>query len=266
MPAGKETALALAMVGAPSCMAMLGSAFTGGTGMRPEVPRRVNEAQFENFGEVAIPSGRAASAAPVGISPLVLGIAALGASAAVAVRQRKPTSARKAPLRAEKAEAPPPPPPFDPAKQIGAMDPFGFFDPAGFSKVGDKNGFKDLRVAEIKHGRVAMMAALGAVAQHYIKFPGFETVPAGIGAVITPPGTFGFVALFALAGVLELAVWTQDPAKEAGDFGDPVGLGMYDEEMRAKEINNGRFAMFAALGIISADLLTGKDAIQQFGA
>ncbi|CAJ1340883.1 unnamed protein product [Effrenium voratum] len=106
-----------------------------------------------------------------------------------------------------------------------------------------------------------MMAALGAVAQHYIKFPGFESVPAGLGAVTTAPGSYGFAALFLLSGAMELAVWTQDPNKEAGDFGDPVGLGQYNEEMRNKELNNGRFAMFAALGIISADLLTGKDAV-----
>mmetsp|Transcript_62137 Transcript_62137/g.138732 ORF Transcript_62137/g.138732 Transcript_62137/m.138732 type:complete len:458 (-) Transcript_62137:218-1591(-) len=169
------------------------------------------------------------------------------------------------PLRAEAEEAPKPPP-FDPATQVGAMAPLGFFDPAGFSKVGDKDGFQSLRAAEIKHGRVAMMAALGAVVQHYVKFPGFEAVPAGFGAVTTAPGTYGFIALFLLSGAMELGVWTQDPSKEAGDFGDPLGLGQYNEEMRNKEINNGRFAMFAALGIISADLLTGKDAIQQFGA
>jgi hypothetical protein len=167
------------------------------------------------------------------------------------------------PLRA--AEAAPPPPPFDPAKQIGAMAPLGYFDPAGFSKVGDEEGFRNLRSAEIKHARVAMMAALGGVVQHYVKFPGFDKVPAGLGAVTTAPGTYGFVALFLLSGALELAVWTQDPKKEPGNFGDPLGLGMYDEDMRNKEINNGRFAMFAALGIVSADLLTGKDAMQQFG-
>jgi len=160
---------------------------------------------------------------------------------------------------------PPPPPPFDPAKQVGAMAPLGFFDPAGFSKVGDKEGFNNLRAAEIKHGRVAMMAALGAVVQHYVKFPGFEKVPAGFGAVVTAPGTYGFIALLLVGAGLELAVWVQDPKKEPGNFGNPVGWGSYDDDMRNKEINNGRFAMFAALGIISADLLTGKDAIQQFG-
>jgi hypothetical protein len=169
------------------------------------------------------------------------------------------------PLRAAGSDAPPPPPPFNPASQVGALAPLGFFDPAGFSKVGDKVGFNNLRSAEIKHGRVAMMAALGGVIQHYVKFPGFESVPAGLGAVSTAPGTYGFIALFALSGAFELAIWTQDANKEPGNFGDPVGFGQYNEDMRNKEINNGRFAMFAALGIVVADLATGKDAIQQFG-
>merc|ERR1719387_2011400 len=109
------------------------------------------------------------------------------------------------------------------------------------------------------------MAAVGAVAQHFIKFPGFEKVPNSLGAVPTAPGAYGFVALFVLSGVMELGVWTEDPKKEVGNFGDPVGLGMYDDEMRNRELNNGRMAMFAALGIVAAELLTGKDGMQQLG-
>merc|ERR1711933_240879 len=79
--------------------------------------------------------------------------------------------------------------------------------------------------------------------------------------------TYGLVALLLVAGVLELAVWTQDPKKEVGNFGDPLGLSNifgYSEDMRAKELNNGRFAMFAAIGILSAELLTGKVGLSQF--
>jgi len=159
-----------------------------------------------------------------------------------------------------------PEPSFDPSKELGAMPPLGYFDPAGFCKVGDLAGFRNLRAAEIKHGRVAMMAALGGVVQHYVKFPGFEKVPSGLGAVTASPGTLGFAALFAAAGFLELVAWTEDPSKEPGNFGDPAGLNQYTQEFRERELNNGRFAMFAAIGIIAAELLTGKDAIQQFGA
>merc|ERR1712182_55631 len=114
---------------------------------------------------------------------------------------------------------------------------------------------------------MGMMAALGFVAQQYIKFPGFEKVPVGVGAITSAPGTYGFVALFLVAGALELAGWTQDPKKDVGNFGDPLGLSNifgYDEDMRAKELNNGRFAMFAAIGILAAELLTGKVGINQF--
>ncbi|CAE8613514.1 unnamed protein product [Polarella glacialis] len=155
--------------------------------------------------------------------------------------------------------------PFDPATQIGAMAPLGFFDPLGFSKKGDKAGFNNLQASEIKHGRVAMMAALGAVVQHYVKFPGFESVPSGLGAVTTAPGTYGFAALFLVSGALELAIWTQDDKKEPGNFGDPAGLNMYNPEMREKEINNGRLGMFSAIGIIAAEALSGKDGMNQLG-
>merc|ERR1711972_1184732 len=103
--------------------------------------------------------------------------------------------------------ATPPPAPFDPSKQLGAMEPLGFFDPLGFSKVGDEAGFKNLRTAELKHGRVAMMASVGAVFQHYVQFPGFENVPKGIGALTTTPGQIGFAVLVIASGVMEIFVW-----------------------------------------------------------
>jgi hypothetical protein len=154
---------------------------------------------------------------------------------------------------------------FEPSKQLGATEPLGFFDPAGFSKAGDETGFRNLRAAEIKHGRVAMMAALGAVVQHYVKLPGFGSVPSGLAAAVSAPGSYGFIALFVLAGALELGVWTESPDKEPGNFGDPLNLGQYGEDSRNRELNNGRAAMFAAIGIIAAELYTGKDAIEQFG-
>jgi len=93
-----------------------------------------------------------------------------------------------------------------------------------FARKGNENGFRSLRAAEIKNGRVAMMAALGGVVQHFVKFPGFDAVPSGLSAVTTAPGTYGFAALFLVAGALELALWTEDPSKEPGNFGDPAGL------------------------------------------
>merc|ERR1719401_2442359 len=178
-------------------------------------------------------------------------------------------AAAAAPIEGEEA----PPPPFDPALQLGATAPLGFFDPLGFCKVGDEEGFRKLRIAEIKHGRVAMMAAVGAVVQSLVQFPGFDKVPKGIGAVLSPPGTYGFAALFLVSGVLELFLWKDDSSKSVdaiGDYGNPLQLGIGDpmgenEDMRNREINNGRAAMFAALGIIVAELASGKNALEQLG-
>jgi len=155
---------------------------------------------------------------------------------------------------------------FDPALQVGAMAPLGFWDPLKLCAETEE-GFRKLRAAELKHGRVSMMAAVGAVAQHYITFPGFSSVPRGLDAAFTFPGNLGFVVLLGMAGYAEVVLWKQDPSKEVGDFGDPLGLtnsiGAYDIEMRSKELNNGRFAMFAAIGIIASDWFTGKDAVEQ---
>merc|ERR1719334_2567370 len=207
-------------------------------------------------------NGRMAMFAAVGIvaADLLTGKDGMQQLGLAAVRERSSRITLRA--ASETVE----PPKFQPYEQLGTTEPLGFFDPAGFTKTGDEAGFRNLRAAELKHGRVAMMAAVGAVVQHYVKLPGFENVPSGLSAVTTTgPGSFGFAALFLLSGAMELAVWTQDEKKEPGNFGDPVGLGQYTKDMRNKELNNGRMAMFAAVGIVAADLLTGKDGMQHLG-
>lgn len=217
------------------------------------------------------------STLPMGL----VGIAGAGAASVLALsrasRARASTVARRVATVADSgtavAEGEAPPPPFDPSKQLGVTAPLGFFDPAGFCKVGDEEGFRKLRIAEIKHGRVAMMAAVGAVVQPVLQFPGFDKVPKGMGAVLSPPGTYGLAALFLVSGALELLLWKDDSSKSVdsiGDYGNPLQLGIGDpmgenEDMRNREINNGRAAMFAALGIIVAELATGKNAVEQLG-
>jgi len=159
---------------------------------------------------------------------------------------------------------PPPPPPFNPADQLGALPPTGFFDPMGFTSVGDEAGFRQMRAAEIKHGRVAMMASIGAVGQHFIRFPGFEKCTGTFGAALQGAGTLGLFFLTVSVSILELA-WRDDPELEAGNFGNPFNIDLYNDEWRNKELSNGRMAMIAVLGIWGAEVATGKDAIQQFG-
>eukprot|EP00439_Symbiodinium_sp_Y106_P080429 s813_g19.t1 len=188
-----------------------------------------------------------------------LGATAVTAAAAMgsvaAARQRV---ARKAEAVLEEAE-----PPFDPKKEPGVTLPLFYFDPLGFAKEGDREGFYQLRSAELKHGRVAMIASLGMVFQHWFRLPGFEDVPSGIQAAITPPGTFGLLAIVALGGALEFTIFKQDPEMDPGDFGDPAGFGQTYTEWKDRELNNCRMGMVSFLGIVVAELATGKDGVEQ---
>lgn len=137
--------------------------------------------------------------------------------------------------------------------QIGAVAPLGGFDPLNFID-GDAGRFRNFQQAEIKHGRVAMLASVGALMEHYVQLP-----------VLSEAGNKenSLFAVMLLASVVEILIWKQDPKKEPGNFGDPLGLGMYTEDMRNKEVNNGRFAMIAVIAMFAATGATGKDAVEQ---
>merc|ERR1719475_17693 len=110
-----------------------------------------------------------------------------------------------------------------------------------------------------------MMGALGMLAQSLVQVPGMEGVPKGVTACLVGNGQVGFFGTLAIIAGLEAAVFVQDENKEPGNFGNPLPwFDDYSEEMRARELNNGRIAMFAAIGQIAAGLYTGKDAMQQF--
>lgn len=191
-----------------------------------------------------------------------------GSGAAKAMERVKreaeePDEGEEDPKNAEPVEEPP----FDFSSQLGVTEPLGFFDPAGFSRGATETDFRQLRAAEIKHGRVAMMASLGAVVQHYFRYPDFEDCATGIGAPSDSPSFYGTTLLVIGAGFFELIIWgePEDRRLQPGDFGDPIGLGQYDKDWRNRELNNGRFAMFASMGIILGEVVSGKDAIQQLG-
>merc|ERR1719204_660048 len=124
---------------------------------------------------------------------------------------------------------------------------------------------KPERVPEAQR-RLAMMGALGMLVQSVAQVPGMEGVPKGVTACTVGNGQVGFLAILAIIGGLEAAVFVQDPKKEPGNFGNPLPWwDDYSVEMRARELNNGRIAMFSAIGIIAASLYTGNSAIEQFG-
>jgi len=119
-----------------------------------------------------------------------------------------------------------------------------------------------LREAELKHGRLAMLAALA--------IPGFELFyhDLGINQFQALPNT-AQVVLVMLMYVSEMASiyrgW-QDPTvkpftlKEDYQPGD-LGFGLWDPEDGAlmdKELNNGRLAMIGVLGMMVQELVTNQ--------
>jgi len=148
-------------------------------------------------------------------------------------------------------------------EQLGAQQPLGFWDPLNLSV--DEATFRDYREKEIKHGRLAMMGALGMLIQSLVQLPGFEDVPTNVNACLVGNGRVGFETIMLLIAALETFVFVQDSNKEPGNFGNPVPwIEDYSVEMRAKELNNGRIAMFSAIGIIASSQFTEKSAIEQF--
>jgi hypothetical protein len=119
----------------------------------------------------------------------------------------------------------------------------------------DEKTFEKYRVAERKHGRVAMLAATGLLVNVAWKFEGFGLVPQGVAALEDSQGGAGFGLLFIMTAYFELNY-------PKGDFPDPFNFGeMMDESMdslREKELNNGRIGMFAAITLLMYDVFEKK--------
>jgi hypothetical protein len=149
------------------------------------------------------------------------------------------------------------------------------FDPFGFGGA-DKESLISMREAEIKHSRLAMLAAVGWPLAE--KFDGAIAQFLGLPSALTNSGASPsvlnggldkiepdyWVIVAAIAGLAELA---NNETKTAagkkytpGDCGfDPLGLMPQDKEgimaMQTKEIKHGRIAMMAILGYVVQEAL-----------
>ena len=152
-----------------------------------------------------------------------------------------------------------------PANTGGYVGDVGF-DPLGLSDYMD---IKWMRESELKHGRAAMLATVGFVAQQYVTLPGMTHVDdsnlapqaAGLSPMLQIVFGLGAIEWFTNKGNITMENMFSDPKREPGNLGfDPLQMsknGM-SEEMQLKEIKNGRLAMLAIGGMIHHNIVTGE--------
>ena len=165
----------------------------------------------------------------------------------------------------------------------GISGPLGFFDPAGFCSA--ENGadgaategkVRFYREVEVKHCRIAMLAAVGfpLAEKFHPLFGGAIDAPSFSAFQQTPLQTFWPAVVFTIAMIEVLSIipafenpniegWAIRTDHEAGDLGfDPLGLKPTDAtelaEMQTKELNNGRLAMIAIAGMVVQEGVTGS--------
>merc|ERR1712187_321815 len=174
--------------------------------------------------------------------------------------------------------------------KAGATPPFGFWDPVGISSTVTEGRLLFYREAEIKHGRVCMLAFLGvAVGENFHPLLGgydgpavdlfpFQKVPLGDFWPIAFLQTFVMLGWEeyrtsyphlegkAFEGLIDNKspeVFAAKTGRIPGDLGfDPLGLKPKKADdlltMQNKELNNGRLAMLATLGVLVQEATFGE--------
>jgi Chlorophyll A-B binding protein len=164
----------------------------------------------------------------------------------------------------------------------------GFFDPLGLAAKADANTLKRYREAELTHGRVAMLAAVGFLVGEQVEGSSFLFDAQITGPAITHlaqvPAPFWVLLTIAIGASEQkrATIGWVDPKDvpvdqpgllradyTPGDLGfDPLGLKPADPEefkiMQTKELQNGRLAMLAAAGFMAQELTDGKGILEHF--
>ena len=170
----------------------------------------------------------------------------------------------------------------------GALPPLGVWDPCGLSTDIADSQILWYRAAELKHGRVAMLACAGWIVQgsgnllpgylskaDNVKFADLGVKPIDAWAAIPDAGKIQIVLSIGLLEFHSEMVFDDKPHYTKGGpmpgnsnarwpwSGDPLGimdtLSPEDQLKRQnRELQNGRLAMIGAMGFSSAALIPGS--------
>ncbi|KAJ1480502.1 light harvesting complex protein 8 [Baffinella frigidus] len=149
------------------------------------------------------------------------------------------------------------------------------WDPLGISTLID---VRWLREAELKHGRVCMLAATGLLVQDVYQFPGtvatfgdakvtaLHNAAVSQGAMQQLLVWLGFLELFGFVAIVQML---QGSDRQPGDFGfDPLDLAKDQSKFARRqlvELKNGRLAMLGFSGMLVGYQVTGNGPTHPFG-
>jgi light-harvesting complex I chlorophyll a/b binding protein 1 len=149
----------------------------------------------------------------------------------------------------------------------------GFIQPPSWEETPGIPTLYWMREAELKHGRIAMLAVAGWVATDLgMRFPGagapYTSVPNAFSAHDIMVENGSMWVMLSLAGLIEICsgaalveVSKGESDREAGDYSfDPLQLNKSNSDMmKLKELTNGRAAMMAFGGLATQTALGGVD-------
>lgn len=163
-------------------------------------------------------------------------------------------------------------------KGEGNTAPFRLFDPLDLASLGSEETLSWFRAAELKHGRVAMLATTGYLVQGAgYHFPGMLSTTNGVSfeslstmkpldawAAVPDQGKYQIVFVIFLA---ELISESKGPHYTKGGVlpevvFPPIDFSSADPELvsvrRSRELNNGRLAMLAIMSFCAAANIPGS--------
>ena len=163
---------------------------------------------------------------------------------------------------------------------VGSDIEFPEFDPLNLSAKATPEQMAKYRAAELKHGRVAMLAALGQLwtgglfggAFGVLQDPVFSQADKPL-AALTQVWAERPEAIIQIVAFLS---WLEFRPKQNGALGEPAGDFAWDplnlrpedpetwEKVQLRELKNGRLAMIAVSGMIAAELTNGMGVVEMW--
>jgi len=147
--------------------------------------------------------------------------------------------------------------------KTGITQPMGFFDPLKITSGKSKAELMRYRESEIKHGRVAMLSSVLILLQEKA-----NSIPAIYEFKVMdfhhPSFKYFILGIIAMIEAYDIATHWKPPKgpmymselKEDYVPGNLFNFKEYNEDLRNKELNNGRLAMIGVVGMIAQELVT----------